>query len=58
MRIVLYVALLSFLVGCATTGGVTSFSNAEDTGNLHEKESRLWHEAAGFDNTIKRSDQL
>ena len=58
MRFVLYVALLSFLVGCATTGGVTSFSNAEDTGNLHEKESRLWHEAAGFDNTIKRSDQL
>ncbi len=58
MRIGLFIALLSFLVGCATTGGVTSFSSAEDTGNLHEKERRLWHEAAGFDDTIERSDQL
>ena len=58
MRNVLYFALSLFLGACATTGGVTSFSNAEDTGNLHEKERRLWHEAAGFDNTIKRSDQL
>ena len=58
MRNVLYFALSLLLGACATTGGVTSFSNAEDTGNLHEKERRLWHEAAGFDNTIKRSDQL
>ncbi len=59
MRNVFYFMLLSLFVGgCATTGGVTSFSNAEDTGNLHEKERRLWHEAAGFDDTIARSDQL
>lgn len=61
MRHNLYLALLvllSLLSGCATMGGVTSFSNAEDTGNLHEKERRLWHEAAGFDDTIERSDQI
>ncbi len=59
MKNVVYFALLLFLSGCATMGGVSSsFSNAEDTGNLHDKERRLWHEAAGFDSTIERSDQI
>jgi predicted Zn-dependent protease len=58
VRNILYFVLLFSFVGCATTGDVTSFSNAEDTGNLHEKERRLWHEAAGFDDTIERSDQI
>ena len=58
MKNILYFVLLLFIAGCATTGDVTSFSNAEDTGNLHEKERRLWHEAAGFDATIERSDQI
>jgi predicted Zn-dependent protease len=57
-NIAYYFALLFLLGGCATMGDVTSFSNAEDTGNLHEKERRLWHEAAGFDDTIERSDQI
>lgn len=59
MRNVLYFTLLClFLAGCASTRGVTSFSNAGDTGNLQDKERRLWHEAAGFDDTIDRSGQL
>lgn len=58
MRNILYFAFLLLLGGCATTGDVTSFNNAEDTDNLHEKEIRLWHEAAGFDDTIERSDQI
>lgn len=58
MRSVLFVALLLSLGGCATTEGVTSFKAAGDTENLHEKERRLWHEAAGYDNTIERSGQL
>jgi len=59
VRNVLYITLLClFFVGCASTSGVTSFSNAEDTGNLQDKERRLWHEAAGFDDTIDRSGQL
>lgn len=58
VRKISYLAVLSLLSGCATMGGVTSFTNANDTENLHEKESRLWHEAASVDNTIKRSDQL
>jgi predicted Zn-dependent protease len=59
VRNVLYFAFLLLLLGgCATTGGVSSFSNAGDTGNLHEKESRLWHEADGMDSTIERSGQL
>lgn len=58
MRSVLFVALMLSLGGCATTEGVTSFKAAGDTENLHEKERRLWHEAAGYDNTIERSGQL
>jgi predicted Zn-dependent protease len=59
VRNVFYFALLCLVLGgCASTSGVTSFSNAEDTGNLQDKERRLWHEAAGFDDTIDRSGQL
>lgn len=59
MKYYLSIPLLSLLLaGCATTGGVESFKSAQDTGNLHEKEARLWHEAAGFDDTIERSGQL
>lgn len=59
MKNVLYFILISLFLGsCATTAGVTSFSSAEDTDNLREKERRLWHEATGFDDTIKRSDQI
>jgi predicted Zn-dependent protease len=55
----LYFVFLSLLLGgCASTGGVSSFSNAGDTGNLHEKEARLWYEADGYDATIDRSGQL
>ena len=58
MKSVLYVALLLSLGGCATTEGVQAFKGAGDTENLHEKERRLWHEAAGYDNTIERSGQI
>lgn len=58
MRTNYYFALLLLLSGCATMGDVTSFKSGADTGNLQEKERRLWHEAAGFDDTIERSDQL
>lgn len=59
MKNIFYFMLMTlFITGCATMGGVTSFTNADDTENLHEKESRLWHEAAGFDDTIARSDQI
>jgi len=59
MRKILYSALaLLWLSGCATTGNVQSFNNAEDTAHLQAKETRLWHEAAGFDQTIERSGQL
>jgi beta-barrel assembly-enhancing protease len=58
MRSVLIFALLLSLGGCATMEGVTPFKGAQDTENLHEKERRLWHEAAGYDNTIERSGQL
>jgi predicted Zn-dependent protease len=52
-------AIVSLLVsGCATTGGVTSFTDARDTSNLQEKERRLWHEAKGYDATIERSGQI
>lgn len=51
-----FVALL--LSGCATMEGVTSFRSGGDTENLHDKERRLWHAAAGYDNTIRVSDQL
>jgi predicted Zn-dependent protease len=57
-NILCFTLLCLFIAGCASTGGVTSFSNAEDTGKLQDKERRLWHEAAGFDNTINRSGQL
>lgn len=59
MKNAFYIALLTlFISGCATTTGVTSFSSGEDTDNLQENEDRLWHEAAEFDETIERSDQL
>ena len=58
MRSILFAALVLALGGCATTEGVTSFKAAGDTENLHEKERRLWHEAAGYENTIERSGQL
>lgn len=59
MHRALTLALVSLLAsGCATTGGVTSFTSGSDTANLHEKERRLWHEAAGFDSTIERSGQI
>lgn len=44
--------------GCATTGGVTAFTDTGDTSNLQDKERRLWHEAGGFDATIERSGQI
>lgn len=46
------------LCSCATMEGVVSFRSGGDTDNLHNKERRLWHEAAGFDHTIRVSDQL
>ena len=58
MRNFLLLALPLLLAGCATMEGVTSFTNAKDTGNLVESESRLWHEAAGFDTTIEGSAQI
>jgi predicted Zn-dependent protease len=58
MRNYYYFAILLLLSGCATMGDVTSFKSGADTGNLQEKERRLWHEAAGFDATIERSDQI
>lgn len=55
----LVLMLMSLLVGgCATTGGVTSFRDADDTSRLHEKERRLWHEAEGVDDSIERSGQI
>lgn len=38
--------------------GVTSFTSAEDTDNLHSDERRLWHAASSFDHTISVSDQI
>lgn len=59
MNRIIGLVLTSFLVGgCATTGGVSSFTNAGDTSTLRENESRLWHEAGGFDTTIERSGQI
>jgi predicted Zn-dependent protease len=54
----LFVLLGISLAGCATTGGVGSFTSAADTEKLHNKEQRLWHEAAQFDNSIARSGQV
>src|SRR5918999_5014891 len=51
--------LLSLLAsGCATTGDITAFTDANDTSRIHEHEARLWHEARGFDATIERSGQI
>lgn len=47
-----------FAGGCATTEGVSSFTNAADTSTLRGSEDRLWYEAKGFDDTIERSGQL
>ena len=59
MNRVLWLVLLSLVLGgCATTGGVTSFTSGGDTATLQEKERRLWHEARGFDTTIERSGQI
>ena len=59
MNRILWLVLTSFLVGgCATTGGVSSFTNASDTTTVGENERRLWHEASGFDTTIERSGQI
>ena len=59
MNRIFSVALISFMVSaCASTGNVTSFSNAEDTTKIQEKEGRLWHEAGRYDDTIDRSGQL
>jgi len=57
-RIIGLVLTLFIVSGCATTGGVTSFTNAADTSSVRENEGRLWHEAGGFDNTIERSGQI
>ncbi len=59
MNRLLLVAITIFVAGCATTEGVSSsFSNARDTGTLHEKEQRLWSQAREADHTIRRSGQL
>ena len=51
--------LLSLLVGgCATTGDVTAFKDADDTSKIQESEGRLWHEARSYDVTIERSGQI
>ena len=52
----LLVSLLA--AGCATTGDVTAFKDANDTSNIQESEGRLWHEARGYDATIERSGQI
>lgn len=59
MKRLLGLFFLSLLVsGCATTGDVTSFKDANDTSKLQENEDRLWHEARGYDATIERSGQI
>lgn len=58
MRNIFFFIIFVSLAGCATTGGVTSLKSAKDTENLQEKERRLWHEAAGYDDMIERSGQL
>src|SRR5258705_2046487 len=58
MNKVLGIFLASLLAsGCATTGDVTAFKDANDTSKLQESEGRLWHEARGYDATIERSGQ-
>jgi len=59
MKRLLGLFFLSLLAsGCATTGDVTAFKDANDTSNIQESEGRLWHEARGFDTTIERSGQI
>lgn len=58
MKKILFSILILSLTGCATMEGGMSFSNADDTENLQDKERRLWHEAAGYDDTIERSGQI
>lgn len=56
---VLLVVFAALVTGCATTSGVsTSFSNAADTGTLHEKEKRLWSESRQYDIAFRRSGML
>src|SRR5262249_17106128 len=46
--------LLALLAsGCATTGDVTAFKDADDTSKIQESEGRLWHEARSYDTTIE-----
>ncbi len=55
----LVLCLFVFTVaGCATTEGVTSFTNGADTSHRSEKENRLWYEAAEYDTTIARSGEI
>jgi len=59
MKRLLWLSFLSLLAsGCATTGDVTAFKDANDTSNIQESEGRLWHEARSYDTTIERSGQI
>ena len=59
MKRLLGLFFLSLLAsGCATTGDVTAFKDANDTSNIQESEGRLWHEARSYDTTIERSGQI
>lgn len=52
-------ALAFFATGCATTSGVSSsFSSAEDTKNIQEKEQRLWSQAYDYDRSLNLSGQV
>src|SRR5262249_19280032 len=44
--------------GCATTGDVTAFKDANDTSNIQESEGRLWHEARSSDRPSERSGKI
>ena len=58
MRLII-LALTLFVTGCATTSGVSSsFSSAEDTKNIQEKEQRLWSQANDYDRSLKLSGQV
>jgi predicted Zn-dependent protease len=57
-RIIWLMLTLLLVSGCATTGGVTSFTNASDTSNLRDSERRLWYEAGEYDTTIERSGEI
>ena len=59
MKRLLGLFFLSLLAsGCATTGDVAAFKDANDTSNIQEGEGRLWHEARSYDATIERSGQI